>query len=74
MQSAKRSAPAIRLLDIAADWIDYEAAGRRRPAGPRPTRLIETLQLVDLEDDVYQLGLRGTIDPTVRPDLADATC
>src|SRR5262245_10985411 len=48
------------LLDIAADWTDYGAAGAEGPQDITD-RLIETLQLVDLEDDGYQLGLRGTI-------------
>ena len=52
------------------DWTDYGAAGAEGPQDITG-RLIETLQLVDLEDDGYQLGLRGTIDPNARPELAD---
>ncbi len=33
-------------------------------------RIIETLALVEFEDDVYQFGLRGTIDPAAQADLA----
>ncbi len=58
------------LLDIGADWTDYAAAGAEGPQDITD-RLIETLQLVDLEDDGYQLGLRGAIDPNARPDLAE---
>jgi putative ABC transport system ATP-binding protein len=56
-------------LDINADWIDYEAAGI---AGPEALtdRAIEVLTLVDMDNDVYELGLRGTIDPEVQPQLA----
>ncbi len=52
-------------LDGEADWTDYQAAGL---AGPEALarRALEVLQAVDMEDDVYQLGLRGTIDPVAR--------
>src|SRR5207249_396187 len=33
-------------------------------------RLLEVIAIVDLEGDVYQLGLRGTIDPVSRMGLA----
>ncbi len=58
-------------LDIAADWVDYAAAGATGP-DDIDERLIEVLPLVDLEDDVYQFGLRGTIDPALRPELAES--
>ncbi|MGH6924072.1 MAG: ABC transporter transmembrane domain-containing protein [Propylenella sp.] len=44
--------------DIADDWIDYEAAGATGPED-LVVRLREILVLVDLENDVYRLGLRG---------------
>ncbi len=56
-------------MDVMADWVDYAAAGVA--GGEELTALaIETLRLVDLEDDVYQMGLRGTIDPGSHVDLA----
>lgn len=55
--------------DINADWIDYEAAGMSGP-GELTDRTIEILTLVDLDHDVYRLGLRGNIDPEERPELA----
>jgi putative ABC transport system ATP-binding protein len=57
-------------LDPAADWIDYAAAG---VAGAEDllARLLEIVAVVDLDDDLYQFGLRGTIDPAARADLAD---
>jgi putative ABC transport system ATP-binding protein len=58
-------------FDVAADWIDYEAAGVAN-AEELETRVVEVLKLVDLEEDVYQLGLRGTIDPAARAGLAAA--
>jgi putative ABC transport system ATP-binding protein len=56
-------------FDINADWTDYAAAGA---TGPQDIddRIIEMLDVVELEEDVYQFGLRGTIDPELRPDLA----
>ena len=48
------------LADIRADWIDYEAAGAEDMASLEQ-RIVETLKLVELEDDVYQFGLRGTV-------------
>jgi putative ABC transport system ATP-binding protein len=56
-------------LDIAADWTDYEAAGAAGPAD-LAQRLVEVLGAVDLDEDVYQFGLRGSIDPAERADLA----
>ncbi|MFT5440304.1 MAG: putative ABC transport system ATP-binding protein [Alphaproteobacteria bacterium] len=57
--------------DLAADWIDYEAAGVADAAAMTP-RILEVLEMVDLERDIYELGLRGTIDPAKRPDLTDS--
>jgi putative ABC transport system ATP-binding protein len=57
------------VIDINADWLDYAAAGA---AGPEELdlRIAEILKLVELEDDVYQFGLRGTIDPVRQGELA----
>jgi len=55
--------------DPYADWVDYAAAGCRRPYELR-WRVIELLRLVDLERDVYDIAMRRTIDPAVHPDLA----
>ncbi|MBT5107322.1 MAG: ABC transporter ATP-binding protein [Rhodospirillaceae bacterium] len=56
--------------DYNADWIDYAAAG---VSGREEMmeRVNELLSMVDLSEDVYQMGLRGTIDPTRRGDIAD---
>lgn len=56
-------------LDIAADWTDYRAAGAATPE-ELDERLIEILRLVELDEDVYQFGLRGTIQPERAPELA----
>ncbi len=57
--------------DYSADWIDYEAAGVDKPEALFE-RILEIFDTVELSDDIYQLGLRGTIDPTERPDIAEA--
>ena len=53
-------------FDAEGDWIDYAAAGA---SGPEDIdeRLLEVLRTVELEEDVYQLGLRRTIDPERDP-------
>lgn len=65
---AKRSANT--LLDVDADWIDYDAAG---VAGPDELddRIVEVLKAVDLAEDIFELGLRGKIDPAKDPELAE---
>ncbi len=55
--------------DPRADWIDYAAAGAADRAALE-RRALEVLTLVDMDDDMYQLGLRGVIDPAARPELA----
>ena len=57
-------------LDPNADWIDYELAGATGPADLLP-RIVEVLKQVELDEDIYALGLRGTVEPTLRPDLAE---
>lgn len=48
--------------DPDADWVDYAAIGVGDPSD-LPGRLTELLAAVDLSEDCYVLGLRGTIDP-----------
>jgi len=55
--------------DPKADWIDYAAAGATDLA-TLERRALEVLSLVQMDDDMYQLGLRGVIDPATRPELA----
>jgi ABC-type multidrug transport system fused ATPase/permease subunit len=49
-------------FDIAADWVDYQQAGVA-DAAELEARIVEVLRLVDLDDDVHLLGLRGRLDP-----------
>ncbi|NIO41992.1 MAG: ATP-binding cassette domain-containing protein, partial [Burkholderiales bacterium] len=48
--------------DINADWLDYDNAGVTGPE-ELTQRIVEVLRLVDMDEDVYQLGLKGAIDP-----------
>ena len=57
--------------DIHADWIDYAAIGAEDRAG-LTAQALSVLRMVELIDDVYRLGLRGTVDPADDPDLAAA--
>lgn len=56
--------------DYNADWVDYAAAD---VSGPDDiiSRAIEVLRLVGMDEDTYQMGLRGTIDPVKRQDVAE---
>jgi len=57
-------------FDPNADWIDYELAGATGPADLLPC-MVDALRQVEIDEDIYSLGLRGTIDATLRPDLAE---
>jgi len=57
-------------LDINADWIDYAAAG----VGDRDAldaRIAQLLAVVDLEETVFELGLRGAADTRKNSTLAE---
>ena len=57
-------------FDPNADWSDYELAGASGPADLLP-RIVAALRAVEIDEDIYALGLRGTIDAALRPDLAE---
>jgi putative ABC transport system ATP-binding protein len=57
-------------FDIDADWIDYAAAGVDGPEALHD-RALELLRAVELEPDIYRLGLIASIDPAARPDITD---
>jgi putative ABC transport system ATP-binding protein len=48
-------------LDINADWIDYAAAGVSGPE-EMDARIVELLGVVDLEETMFELGLRSRIE------------
>ncbi len=58
-------------IDIHTDWTDYEAAGADGPEALK-SKALDALGLALMEDDVYQMGLRGVIDPAQRPDVAES--
>lgn len=49
------------LDDLGAEWLDYNAIGVDSDEDLQK-RLIELLQVVDLDWDVYSMGLRSTLD------------
>jgi putative ABC transport system ATP-binding protein len=56
-------------LDSDADWIDFAVTGAAS-LGDLRLEGLRALKIVGLDSDVYQFGLRGTIDPKKSPDLA----
>ena len=48
-------------LDIAADWIDYAAAGASGP-DELEAKIHEVLRVVELEETIFELGLRNTVN------------
>jgi putative ABC transport system ATP-binding protein len=57
-------------LDPGADWIDYEAAGAKDEK-ELIQRTVGVLRAVDLDEDVYSLGLRGKLNPQKHPEIAE---
>jgi len=58
-------------LDIRADWVDYAAAGASGPE-ELEARLLEMLRVVELEETIFELGLKSAVDPVRYPRVADA--
>jgi putative ABC transport system ATP-binding protein len=57
-------------LDFRADWTDYDMAGVSGPE-EMTSRILSLLEHVELEQDIYDLGLRGVIDPDTLPGLRE---
>ncbi|MBT3372769.1 MAG: ABC transporter ATP-binding protein [Rhodospirillaceae bacterium] len=57
--------------DPDADWIDYAAAGVEDAAALCRAGAA-ALKRIGMDEEVYQFGLRGTVDPQSRADLAEA--
>ena len=55
--------------DPNADWLDYAGAGVA-DAEALEARALEVLAIADMEEDVFELGLRGTVDPSGASALA----
>ncbi|MDX1374640.1 MAG: ATP-binding cassette domain-containing protein, partial [Burkholderiales bacterium] len=47
--------------DINAEWVDYEAAGVSGP-DEMEARMLEVLHAVDLDEAIFELGLRSAVD------------
>lgn len=58
-------------FDPNADWINYSAVNIDGAAA-LGSRGLEILRITAMEQEVYQFGLRGTLDPQLRPDLAES--
>ena len=58
------------VLDINAEWIDYGAADAA-DAAELEQRIHDVLATVELEETMFELGLRSTIDLERRRDLAE---
>ena len=56
-------------FDIQADWVDYAQAAIGEP-GALNQRLLEMMEIVGMDDDIYLLGLRGRLDAKHRPEAA----
>jgi ABC-type lipoprotein export system ATPase subunit len=54
---------------VRADWVDYAVAGAA-DADELEAKILEAIRLVGMEDEIYQLGLRGTVVPDRYPELA----
>ena len=56
--------------DIFDDWVDYESAGADSSNGVIAAAL-QSIEIADMADDVYQYGMRGSLDPAVRQGAAE---
>ena len=57
--------------DVRADWIDYEAAGVSN-AVEMDARILEVLKTVDLEETIFEFGLRNSVDASQTPGLEES--
>jgi putative ABC transport system ATP-binding protein len=57
------------LFDINADWTDYAAAGASGPEDLEQ-KIVEILKVVALEETIFELGLRSSVDPSQKAGLA----
>ena len=57
-------------LDYYADWVDYEAMGLEGPGEIVP-RVRAVLQMMELDQSVYELAMRQKLDPAENEELCD---
>ncbi len=65
---AEAEAAGSTTADLAAEWIDYEDVGIDGPHA-LGGRVLEVLRTVELEEDIYRIGLLSRIDGARNPDL-----
>ena len=58
------------LLDVNAEWVDYAAAGVSGPS-EMEARIVEVLRVVDLDETIFELGLRSNADAARSGELAE---
>jgi putative ABC transport system ATP-binding protein len=58
-------------LDFNADWTDYAAAGASGPED-LDARIVEILRIVELEETIFELGLRSAVDAAAHPGLGES--
>jgi len=58
------------VLDINAQWLDYAAAGVDGP-DDMEERILEILRTVDLEETLFEIGLKSAVSAVHSPGLAD---
>ena len=68
LREAKRTGNST--LDIDAEWIDYAAAGCSGPEDIEK-RILELLHAVDLEETIFELGLRSRAQKHAGSDVAE---
>ncbi len=56
--------------DVAADWIEYSAAGANN-AEALLDRTLDVLKQVEIDRDIFEFGLQASFDPVARPELAE---
>lgn len=59
------------ILDLQDEWLDYKLAGVTNLEELRQIA-IDLLIAVEFDEDVFQFGLRGRVDPDQKPELAAA--
>ncbi len=55
-------------LDIGANWLDYESAGASDDS-EITAKILSTLAIVELEDDIFEFGLRYSPDTSLGNDM-----
>jgi len=68
MREAARAGNSV--LDIHAQWLDYEAAGVQGPLDLED-RILEILKTVDLEETLFEIGLKSAANAVNNPGLAE---